>query len=172
MDHFKRVNDTYGHDVGDLVLRDVSGVAASDRMTVGRLGGEEFAILLEDSNLDAGLALAEELRARMSELTFDTERGKLTLTCSFGVSEWEPGENIDQLLKRADAALYEAKTGGRNRVIAARGAGTRTDAQGSLFAEPMPASRHAAVPPVRPERSPPVEIEMSRRDLPWLARTA
>ena len=57
----------------------------------------------------------------MAELTFDTERGKLSLTCSFGVSEWEQGENIDQLLKRADAALYEAKAGGRNRVIAARG---------------------------------------------------
>jgi len=69
---------TYGHDVGDLVLRDVSGVAASDHMTVGRLGGEEFAILLEDSNLDAGLELAEELRAKMAELSFDTERGKLT----------------------------------------------------------------------------------------------
>jgi diguanylate cyclase (GGDEF)-like protein len=172
MDHFKRVNDTYGHDVGDLVLRDISCVAANDRMTVGRLGGEEFAILLEDSNLDAGFALAEELRARMAELTFDTERGKLTLTCSFGVSEWEPGENIDQLLKRADAALYEAKTGGRNRVIAARGAGIRTDAQCSLFAERMPPSRPAAVPLVRPERSPPVEIEMSRRDLPLLARIA
>jgi len=172
LDHFKRVNDTYGHDVGDLVLRDISRVAASDRMTVGRLGGEEFAILLEDSNLEAGLELAEDLRGRMAELTFDTERGKLTLTCSFGVSEWEPGENIDQLLKRADAALYEAKTGGRNRVVAAHGHCARADAQGSLLAEPMPASRLAAVPPARAEKAPPAQIEISRRDRPWLARTA
>jgi diguanylate cyclase (GGDEF)-like protein len=143
VDHFKWVNDTYGHDVGDLVLRDIAREAASDRMIVGRLGGEEFAILLESSNLEAGLELAEGLRARMAALTFDTERGKLTLACSFGVSEWEQGENIDQLLKRADAALYEAKTGGRNRVIAARRAAAKTDAQGFLFAEPMPAAGFA-----------------------------
>jgi diguanylate cyclase (GGDEF)-like protein len=98
MDHFKRINDTYGHDVGDLVLREIARVAASDRMIVGRLGGEEFAILIEESNLDAGLEVAEGLRAKMSALTFDTERGRLTSTCSFGVSEWESGENIDQLL--------------------------------------------------------------------------
>jgi two-component system cell cycle response regulator len=127
-DHFKRVNDTYGHDIGDQVLRGISRAAASDRLIVGRLGGEEFAILLEASNLEAGLKLAEDLRAKMAALTFDTERGKLTLTCSFGVSEWEHGESIDQLLKRADAALYEAKAGGRNRVVAARASASETDA--------------------------------------------
>src|ERR1700681_336872 len=95
VDHFKWVNDTYGHDVGDLVLRDISREAASDRMIVGRLGGEEFAVVLEDSNLEAGLELAEGLRAKMAALTFDTERGKLSVTSSFGVSEWEQGENID-----------------------------------------------------------------------------
>jgi two-component system, cell cycle response regulator len=171
-DHFKRVNDTYGHDVGDLVLRDISRVATCDSMTVGRLGGEEFAILLEESNLDAGLALAEDLRAKMAALTFDTDRGKLTLTCSFGVSEWEEGENIDQLLKRADAALYEAKTRGRNRVVAARGALAKFDPQGSLFGQPLPASGFAAVP-LAPSRKPsPVQIELSGAEPPWLARTA
>jgi diguanylate cyclase (GGDEF)-like protein len=136
MDHFKRINDTYGHDVGDLVLRDVARVAASDRMIVGRLGGEEFAILLEESNLHTGLGVAEGLRAKMSALAFDTARGRLSLTCSFGVSEWEPGENIDQLLKRADTALYEAKSGGRNRVMAAGRTVRSTDAATSPAALP------------------------------------
>jgi two-component system, cell cycle response regulator len=132
VDHFKRVNDTYGHGIGDQVLRDIAHEAASERMVVGRLGGEEFAILLEASNLAAGIKLAEGLRARVAALAFDTELGKLTLTCSFGVSEWEHEESIDQLLKRADAALYEAKTGGRNRVMAAGPSALRTDAaQGS-----------------------------------------
>ncbi len=89
MDHFKRINDTYGHDVGDRVLRDISRQAASARMIMGRLGGEEFAILLEESNLEAGCELAEALRAKMAALTFDTDRGKLTVTCSFGVGEWD-----------------------------------------------------------------------------------
>jgi two-component system cell cycle response regulator len=119
VDHFKRVNDSYGHDVGDQVLRDMAREAASERMIVGRLGGEEFAILLEGSSLEAAVELAEHLRARIAALAFDTEQGKLLLTCSFGVSEWEPGENIDRLLKRADSALYGAKTGGRDRVVAA-----------------------------------------------------
>jgi two-component system, cell cycle response regulator len=117
-DHFKRVNDTYGHDVGDQVLRGISREAANERLIVGRLGGEEFAILLEAATLESGIELAEGLRAKMAALAFDTEQGKLTLTCSFGVSAWEQDESIDQLLKRADAALYEAKTSGRNRVVA------------------------------------------------------
>jgi two-component system cell cycle response regulator len=132
VDHFKRVNDTYGHEVGDHVLRGIAGAAASERTIVGRLGGEEFAILLEASSLEAGIELAENLRAKMAALAFDTEQGKLTLTCSFGVSEWEQDESIDHLLKRADAALYEAKTGGRNRVVAARQSIAKADAaQGS-----------------------------------------
>jgi EAL domain-containing protein (putative c-di-GMP-specific phosphodiesterase class I)/FixJ family two-component response regulator len=73
------------------------------------------------------MELAESLRAKMAALAFDTEQGQLTLTCSFGVSEWEQGECVDQLLKRADAALYEAKSGGRNRVVATRLTGLKSD---------------------------------------------
>jgi two-component system, cell cycle response regulator len=120
VDHFKRVNDSYGHDVGDQVLRGIAQAAASECPMVGRLGGEEFAILLEASSRDAGSALAERLRAKVAALGFDTAQGKLTVTSSFGVSEWRQGDSIDQILKRADAALYEAKTSGRNRVVAAR----------------------------------------------------
>jgi two-component system cell cycle response regulator len=131
VDHFKRVNDGYGHDVGDQVLRGIAREAASEGATVGRLGGEEFAFLLEASNLDAGIELAEDLRGKVAALAFDTAPGKLTVTCSFGVGEWNQGESIDQLLKRADAALYEAKSGGRNRVIAARSASPTDAALGS-----------------------------------------
>src|SRR5258708_7795189 len=99
----------------------------SDRMIIGRLGGEEFAILLEGSSREAAIEIAEGLRVKMAALAFDTVQARLSLTCSFGVSEWEQGENIDQLLKRADAALYEAKTSGRNRVVAARASTAETE---------------------------------------------
>ena len=86
---------------------------------VGRLGGEEFGILTEGQHLSEGVKLAERLRAAVAALRLNTMTGPLTLTCSFGVSEHKPGESIDDLLKRADVALYAAKTGGRNRVVAA-----------------------------------------------------
>jgi two-component system, cell cycle response regulator len=119
IDHFKRVNDIYGHDVGDLAICAVAHEAGTESELVGRLGGEEFAALLDGVGLADALAMAERLRRKMAALQFDTSHGPLTLTCSLGVSEWEPGDTIELLLKRADVALYAAKTGGRNRVIAA-----------------------------------------------------
>jgi diguanylate cyclase (GGDEF)-like protein len=119
IDHFKRINDVYGHDVGDQAIAAVARAAASECRIIGRLGGEEFAILLEGQSLSDGVAHAERLRARLAALTFDTTSGTLTLTCSFGASERKAGESIDDLIKRADVALYAAKTGGRNRVVAA-----------------------------------------------------
>ena len=77
------------------------------------------AILLEGKHLPDGVKLAERLRTRFAAMRLDTPSGPLTLTCSFGVSEHKPHETIDDLLKRADVALYAAKTGGRNRVVAA-----------------------------------------------------
>jgi two-component system, cell cycle response regulator len=119
IDHFKRINDVYGHDVGDHAITAVAQAAATDGAVIGRLGGEEFAILMEGRTLGEAAAIAERLRARMAALRFDTAKGEVTLTCSFGVSERHAGESIDDLLKRADVALYAAKTSGRNRVIAA-----------------------------------------------------
>jgi two-component system cell cycle response regulator len=127
IDHFKRVNDLYGHDVGDRAIRAVAQAAAGEELIVGRLGGEEFAALVDGQGLDRALASAERLRQNMASLKFDTSHGRLTLTCSFGVSEWEPGDTIDFMLKRADVALYAAKTGGRNRVVAAN-AGQQVEA--------------------------------------------
>jgi two-component system, cell cycle response regulator len=119
IDHFKRVNDLYGHDVGDRALCAVAHEAAGENPFVGRMGGEEFAMLLEGQGRDDALALAERLRGKMAALQFDTSRGTLALTSSFGMSTFEAGDTIELLLKRADVALYAAKTGGRNRVVAA-----------------------------------------------------
>jgi diguanylate cyclase (GGDEF)-like protein len=117
IDHFKRINDIYGHDVGDKAIRAVSAEAADAGAIIGRLGGEEFAVVLEDHRLDQAIEVAERLRRAVAALKFETGRGAMTLTCSFGVGAWEAGDTIDDLLKRADVALYAAKTGGRNRVI-------------------------------------------------------
>jgi two-component system, cell cycle response regulator len=123
VDHFKQVNDAYGHDAGDQVLRAISREAVTERAAIGRLGGEEFAILFESSDLQTGMEYAESLRSKFAALSFETEQGRLSVTCSFGVAEWALGENIDRLLKRADSALYNAKNTGRNRVVAAQPAG-------------------------------------------------
>ena len=119
IDHFKRINDLYGHDVGDQAIASVANVAGRQGALAGRLGGEEFAILIEGGRLDAGVALAERLRGEIAALRFDAAGEVIKLTCSFGVSERKSGESVDDLLKRADVALYAAKTSGRNRVIAA-----------------------------------------------------
>jgi two-component system, cell cycle response regulator len=120
VDHFKRVNDTCGHDVGDQVLRAIGQETPCDGTIVGRLGGEEFAVLVKSSDLKGGQDHAERLRTRVAALSFDTRLGRILITCSFGVAEWQPGESVDQLLKRADAALYQAKHSGRNRVETAQ----------------------------------------------------
>jgi two-component system cell cycle response regulator len=116
IDHFKKINDTYGHPVGDEVIRGVCAECARETEIHGRLGGEEFALLLQ-TNLASTIAVAEKLRARIAELRFDTAKGPATPTCSFGVSEWRVGDDINELLRRADVALYAAKVGGRNRVV-------------------------------------------------------
>jgi diguanylate cyclase (GGDEF)-like protein len=126
IDHFKRVNDLYGHDVGDQVIAAVAKAAATEGAIIGRLGGEEFAMLLRGVSLAEGAELAEQLRQCIAALRFDTDKGPMTVTCSFGVSERTAGDTVDDLLKRADVALYAAKTSGRNRVVTADPGGTVT----------------------------------------------
>ncbi|MEX0590687.1 MAG: diguanylate cyclase, partial [Xanthobacteraceae bacterium] len=116
IDHFKRINDGYGHDAGDQVIRAVAKTAAGRNEIVGRLGGEEFALLLQDRALPGALVLAEELRAAMAALELKAHGNIVKFTASFGVEEWEFGDTIDDLLRRADLALYQAKAAGRNRV--------------------------------------------------------
>jgi len=117
IDHFKYVNDDYGHDVGDRVLRVIAGEVTAEKLVLGRLGGEEFAVLLEGMNEEAAVEIAERLRLRFAGLQLDADGKPVKFTASFGVSQWTPGDTIDAILKRADMALYQAKEHGRNRVV-------------------------------------------------------
>ena len=119
IDHFKLINDGYGHDAGDKAIFAVAHELMSGPWHAGRIGGEEFALVLQGCRLAEAAATAEMLRARIAALRIPAGEATLALTCSFGISEWQAGDNIDPLLKRADMALYEAKLAGRNRVVAA-----------------------------------------------------
>jgi two-component system cell cycle response regulator len=134
IDHFKKINDVHGHDVGDLVLRGVADEAGRiDGVVFGRLGGEEFGMVLEGRNAAQAHVVADGLRVLMTQLSFPSSKGAVTLTCSFGVTEYRPGDAIDTMLKRADVALYEAKTGGRNRVIRADDDVNRLERPGGII---------------------------------------
>lgn len=123
LDHFKRINDTLGHDVGDRVLKEVARVVGGRLRHddhLGRWGGEEFILICEGTPLEHARHLAETVRARVEEHVF--ERGAATslpITMSIGLAKLAPGETFDAALKRADEALYAAKRGGRNQVILA-----------------------------------------------------
>jgi diguanylate cyclase (GGDEF)-like protein len=122
IDHFKKVNDTYGHAAGDEVLKQFAGILREEAREidrVGRYGGEEFLLLLPGTVLDAAVTFAERLRQRVDAHTFSYEGGTLRRTVSFGVASW-PHPKIkgrEALLKAADDALYVAKESGRNRVV-------------------------------------------------------
>ncbi len=120
IDHFKQVNDTYGHLCGDAVLKQLAGrVAARLRpeQVFARLGGEEFGILCPETGVEGGTALAEKLRQMFEAEPFLAGATPFGVTCSFGVAGLAPGMNaFDDLVAAADAALYRAKREGRNRV--------------------------------------------------------
>jgi diguanylate cyclase (GGDEF)-like protein len=120
IDHFKKINDTYGHLAGDAVLRQL-GVIVRGRVRrddiVARVGGEEFAILLPEVGASGGVEAARKLRASIEEATFQFEGTVIPVTISLGVAEWKPGvADAQDLMKIADDKLYEAKRTGRNRV--------------------------------------------------------
>ena len=118
-DRLKALNDRYGHDVGDRAIRAVASVAQRRGSIVGRLGGDELAILLRDCKLSQAIEFAADLQQDLAELKLDTVEGTASVTCSFGVSELQPGDTPDEVLKRADVGLYRAKTEGRNRIVTA-----------------------------------------------------
>lgn len=118
IDHFKRINDAFGHSAGDEALRAIAHELSKEDAIIGRLGGEEFAILLDGAPLSKASEIAENLRLRIQQLEVATGQQTLSLTCSIGVSQWQVTDTIDDLLGRADMALYQAKTSGRNRIIA------------------------------------------------------
>ncbi|MGB0696880.1 MAG: diguanylate cyclase [Rhodospirillaceae bacterium] len=123
IDHFKKVNDSYGHAVGDVALKlFAEHVHDSLRVTdlFGRLGGEEFAALLPQTPRTQGVLLANRIRTRISAVEIPTDNGPITVTVSIGASGFgENGDTVDGLLKAADGALYVAKEKGRNRVVEA-----------------------------------------------------
>lgn len=119
LDHFKNINDTYGHPVGDEVLQRVSALLMSSvRSTdiVARLGGEEFVVLLRGADETVAARDAEDFRAKISQMTFD-KRPDLNVTASFGVISSKSSQDARSLYEGADRALYAAKEGGRNRVV-------------------------------------------------------
>src|SRR5579864_5448049 len=132
LDHFKSVNDTYGHPVGDTVLREVTRRMVTDVRpydAVGRYGGEEFLVLLPGCNDSETRAKAERLREAVSGELIATAAGNLKVTMSVGgvaTAEW-PQDTSNQILQRADAALYRAKKEGRDRTVMSR-AGEREEA--------------------------------------------
>jgi len=117
IDHFKRINDTYGHNVGDSVLVELTHTAKNllrDSDIFVRWGGEEFIIVLQITSLDDAFKLASRLRENLEEHPF-LNVGRVT--CSFGVTEFRDGDTQMILLERADEALYKAKSNGRNQVV-------------------------------------------------------
>lgn len=123
LDRFKEVNDLHGHAAGDAVLREFARrllAAVRDTDIVGRYGGEEFAVLLPDTGEDAGLAVAERIRAATAACPFEVDSRPLRVTVSIGASTHAGGKTTtcDVLLQQADRALYQAKQDGRNRVVA------------------------------------------------------
>ena len=124
LDHFKTINDTYGHAVGDVVLEKVGGLLQGSMRTsgtrlpdiVGRLGGEEFGILISADNIDDAVSVAERLRQTIESTHIETVDESVSATGSIGVAKTVIGESLDDLYQRADKACYLAKDNGRNRV--------------------------------------------------------
>ncbi len=121
VDHFKKVNDTYGHPIGDEVLRQVAAVLRNATRKIdipARYGGEEFAVVLEETDLEGALRLADRIRKDVADLVIDSDQGTFQVTMSVGVSAF-PDDSRDraELIERADMALYHAKETGRNRVV-------------------------------------------------------
>jgi len=120
LDDFKRVNDAYGHLAGDDALRTFADLLEAHLRkddVAGRLGGEEFAVVLPETDLEEATMVADRMRGAFSAAPLALSGGvRISLTASFGIAELAPGQSAQQLVSRADAALYAAKAAGKNRV--------------------------------------------------------
>ncbi len=128
IDHFKDVNDNHGHQAGDYVLQELTGIVENNiRKTdvFARYGGEEFIIMSPEINLESAFEIAEKLRDAIEKKNFENIGA---ITCSFGVAEHEAGEDSDVLVRKVDNALYESKSSGRNRVSRAMSLNLRSEA--------------------------------------------
>ncbi|MGR3711774.1 MAG: GGDEF domain-containing protein [Shimia sp.] len=119
IDHFKKINDTHGHLAGDKVIQHVAECLADNCRSsdmVARFGGEEFAIVMKDTNPFFGNELAERIRKAVAEITVPSDGVPVSVTTSVGVASRKNGEDITKVLHAADVALYDAKASGRNQV--------------------------------------------------------
>jgi diguanylate cyclase (GGDEF)-like protein len=122
LDHFKKINDTYGHSCGDIVIQEVSRVLLENtRETdiIGRLGGEEFGILLKAKTISEAETIAERIRNSIETRCIPWENKTLKITASMGLA-FSTKENLEDLVRKSDASLYEAKNNGRNKVVTDR----------------------------------------------------
>src|SRR5262249_39103217 len=122
IDHFKKINDTYGHPVGDLAIKalaDVCSKALRPHDILARYGGEEFVLTLPHTPAEGARTVAERIREAVEKVEVPSDQGKVRFTVSVGVSTYATGEPFDQIVERADKALYASKQGGRNRVTVA-----------------------------------------------------
>jgi len=178
IDHFKKVNDTYGHDVGDLVLKEVAGAlnrSARRGEMVARIGGEEFLVLCPGSDMEAAACAAERLRRVIEELRIERDDLRIEVTISLGVAHRSASvKDSESLLKTADQALYEAKRSGRNRVCRAREEGSACSKEAwtrpadgdelPASAEPGGVARPPAPPRQRRDASEPAKILVVSED--------
>ncbi|WP_151898896.1 GGDEF domain-containing protein [Nitrosospira lacus] len=126
LDFFKKINDTYGHVVGDFVLKHVAGrlqAAVRDFDMIGRFGGEEFVIIMTNTPLELAEVIAERVRKGVMDTPLHLKEFSIPITISVGVAMLRSGERKEALIERADKAMYEAKNAGRNRVMLAKDTG-------------------------------------------------
>lgn len=123
IDHFKKINDTFGHPIGDFVLKELvgtlKGIFSRESDLIARIGGEEFAILMPDYTASQAMIKAEELMAKVRKETYVQEHHQIRFTVSIGIAQLSDGEEVNSWIKRADLALYHSKNTGRNRATLA-----------------------------------------------------
>ena len=120
IDHFKKINDSYGHQAGDIVLREFGKILEGNIReydSVGRIGGEEFLMITPLKNEEDEISLFERVRSKVENGRIAVESGEISMTVSIGVTFYETGKNSDKIIFEADKALYIAKNSGRNRVV-------------------------------------------------------
>jgi diguanylate cyclase (GGDEF)-like protein len=165
IDFFKRINDTYGHSTGDVVLREFARTVQSqirETDSFGRYGGEEFLLMLPETMMDEAFAMAERVRISIEKISYNA-LPDLATTVSIGVAQFRPGETIAQTVARADEALYLAKSGGRNCVVNYTDTCTRMQVQVPHASVPSTDARPA--PPFDPSQCDPLTGLLNRRML-------
>ena len=122
IDNYKAVNDSYGHNAGDFVLKEISSILKTTlrkQDVVGRWGGDEFLLLLPQTNLKGGKILAEAIRRKVEKKSFQFSDIELRITMTFGLASFRQSETIDECISRADVALYNGKRSGKNVTVTA-----------------------------------------------------